>query len=58
MGFRSYFFVFSHAVRNYSSALISQDRLTVIWINLNSFGSADSARSFLKGKFYLLIDGW
>jgi hypothetical protein len=54
MGFRSYFVCSHTVVRNYSSALISQDRLTVIWINLNSFSDAVSANlTISKGKFYL-----
>jgi hypothetical protein len=43
MGFRSYFFVRRHYVRNYGSALMSQHRFTVTKI---VFGSA--ARSQLS----------
>jgi hypothetical protein len=39
--------VYRHVARKYSSALISQDRLKVIWINLNSFSDAVSASSDL-----------
>jgi hypothetical protein len=49
--------VYRHVARKYSSALISQDRLTVIWINLNSFCDAVSARSFLKVNF-IFISWW
>ncbi len=47
MGFRSFYFVYRHTVRNYGSALMSRNRLTVTQISFSSAGSA----SFNSSRF-------
>jgi hypothetical protein len=45
MGFRSFYFVYRHTVRNYGSALISRDRLRIIRIVFSSAARPDRNRS-------------